>query len=81
MKKLKFEEFIISEINSICKKEKINLFLKEEYEKNNEVKKTENSEEISSEKFAKEAKEIKTLAEEVSRMKELLNFKSPLLEK
>ena len=75
MKDLEFEKFILKEINSICKEEKINL----------QLKSSDNSfledEQISKEVFEEDAKELKSLTEEISRMKELLNFKSPLLEK
>jgi hypothetical protein len=75
MKDLEFEKFILKEINSICKEEKINL----------QLKSGDNSflddEQISKEVFEEDAKELKSLTEEISRMKELLNFKSPLLEK
>jgi len=75
MKDLEFEKFILKEINSICKEEKINL----------QLKSSDNSfledEQINKEVFEEDAKELKSLTEEISRMKELLNFKSPLLEK
>lgn len=75
MKDLEFKKFLLKEINSICKEEKINL----------QLKSSDNSfledEQISKEVFEEDAKELKSLTEEISRMKELLNFKSPLLEK
>ena len=75
MKDLEFKKFILKEINSICKEEKINLQLKSSYNSFSE------DEQISKEVFEEDAKELKSLNEEISRMKELLNFKSPLLEK
>jgi hypothetical protein len=75
MKDLEFKKFILKEINSICKEEKINLQLKSSYNSFSE------DEQISKEVFEEDAKELKSLTEEISRMKELLNFKSPLLEK
>ena len=75
MKDLEFKKFLLKEINSICKEEKINLQLKSNYNSFSE------DEQISKEVFEEDAKELKSLTEEISRMKELLNFKSPLLEK
>ena len=75
MKDLEFKKFLLKEINSICKEEKINL----------QLKSSDNSfledEQISKEVFEEDAKELKSVTEEISRRKELLNFKSPLLEK
>jgi len=78
-KKTDIEKLIISEIKSISKKESLNLQLKEEHEKAVDLEK--DFEKVEPSEFAEEAKEAKTLSEEVSRMKELLNFNNPLLKK
>lgn len=78
-KKIDIEKFIISEIKSISKKENLNLQLKEG--RKNDVDLESDFEKVEPSEFAEEAKEAKVLSEEVTRMKELLNFNNPLLKK
>jgi len=89
----KFESFIISEAKKICKKENINLQLKESKEFTNnsesdfEQPKKEPEfvkiefETVNPEEFIQESKEAKMLSEELDRMKQLLSFNNPLLKK
>jgi hypothetical protein len=80
---LDFKEFIISEAKSIAKESGFNIELKENF-KSDEVSESklnieDDFEEVNVEELAKESREAKNLSEEVSRMKDLLNFNNPLL--
>ena len=90
----KFEKFIISEAKKLSKEKNINLHLKEDKQNIHEcgcgcdsceTKEPEfikiEFEPVSSEEFVNESKEAKVLSEELNRMKQLLNFNNPLLEK
>ena len=83
--KVNFEKLIISEVQSISKDDNLKIQLKEEYQDkytdDSKVNIEKDFEEVKSEEFAQEAKKVKTLSEEVSRMKDLLNFNNPLLKK
>tara|TARA_Y100000389_G_C17414440_1_gene492854 strand:+ start:751 stop:990 length:240 start_codon:yes stop_codon:yes gene_type:complete len=79
MNNLDFEKFILKEINSICKEESLNLQLN--LSNDNSLNLKEECENVSKEIFEEDTKELKVLTEEICRMKELLNFKSPLLER
>jgi hypothetical protein len=80
---LDFKEFIISEAKSIAKDNGFNIELKENF-KSDEVSESklnieDDFEDVNVEELVKESKKAKTLSEEVSRMKDLLNFNNPLL--
>jgi len=83
--KVNFEKLIISEVQSISKDDNLKIQLKEEYQDkyadDSKMNIEKDFEEVKSEEFAQEAKKVKTLSEEVSRMKDLLNFNNPLLKK
>tara|TARA_B100000900_G_C20548504_1_gene703698 strand:- start:918 stop:1169 length:252 start_codon:yes stop_codon:yes gene_type:complete len=80
-KSVNFKKLIISEIKSISERENLNLLLKEDVEATNEVDIVNDFEEVNPLEFAEEAKKAKNLLEEVTRMKELLGLKNPLLKK
>tara|TARA_R110001606_G_scaffold374595_3_gene532451 strand:+ start:859 stop:1116 length:258 start_codon:yes stop_codon:yes gene_type:complete len=82
-KNVNFEKLIISEVQSIAKEIKLNIHLKEGFEitEVSELDLEKDFEEVNTDEFAEESKKAKTLSEEVFRMKELLNFNSPLLKK
>ena len=82
-KNVNFEKLIISEVQSIAKEIKLNIHLKEGFEitEVSELDLEKDFEEVNTDEFAEESKTAKTLSEEVFRMKELLNFNSPLLKK
>jgi len=82
-KNVNFEKLIISEVQSIAKEIKLNIHLKEGFEITEvcELDLEKDFEEVNTDEFAEESKKAKTLSEEVFRMKELLNFNSPLLKK
>tara|TARA_B100000963_G_C22562894_1_gene642291 strand:+ start:727 stop:978 length:252 start_codon:yes stop_codon:yes gene_type:complete len=80
-KKVNFKSLIISEVKSISERENLNLFLKEEVNEPQSIDIDKDFEEVNPMEFAEEAKKAKTLSEEVSRMKELLDFNNPLLKK
>ena len=82
-KNVNFEKLIISEVQSIAKEINLNIHLKEGFEitEVSELDLEKDFEEVNTDEFAEESKKAKTLSEEVFRMKELLNFNSPLLKK
>ena len=80
-KSVNFKKLIISEVKSISEKNNLNLLLKEDVEKVNELDIENDFEEVNPSEFAEEAKKVKNLSEEVTRMKELLDFNNPLLKK
>ena len=82
-KNVNFEKLIISEVQSIAKEIKLNIHLKEGFEitEVSELDLEKDFEEVNTDEFAEESKKAKTLSEEVFRMKELLNFNSPLFKK
>tara|TARA_R110000772_G_scaffold266868_1_gene389936 strand:- start:49 stop:306 length:258 start_codon:yes stop_codon:yes gene_type:complete len=82
-KNVNFEKLIISEVQSIAKERNLNIHLKEGVESTevSELDLEKDFEEVNTDEFAEESKKAKTLSEEVFRMKELLNFNSPLLKK
>tara|TARA_Y100000389_G_C17465994_1_gene525586 strand:- start:1070 stop:1321 length:252 start_codon:yes stop_codon:yes gene_type:complete len=80
-KSVNFKKLIISEVKSISERDNLNLLLKEDIEKVNEVDIENDFEEVNPSDFAEESKKAKNLSEEVTRMKELLDFNNPLLKK